>query len=176
MLNTVRILILFMFIGSVYGQHSGFKAELNYPISVGDNVLGKHYKGLIGVGASYNLFQINNIDISIKGNLDIARFSEVKLTTFKINPKIIVGTKISKFNPYLGLGYSFYEYSESNTKLEKKSEKGPSILLGCRYFVTCRIYTFGSYEFTKLDHDGEWSDVPYNREMHTIKVGVGLAL
>jgi hypothetical protein len=66
-----KLLLTLLLIFSIksFSQDSKFSFELNYPIPIDNNFIGKNYNGIIDVGVDYRIANLNpvNIGISING-------------------------------------------------------------------------------------------------------------
>jgi hypothetical protein len=98
--------------------------ELNYPIPVGNNFVGKNYNGIIDIGADYRVANLNPVNIGVSLNSGFLLFrsrlstgvSNLTVSSYMIQTRIFGELdleSIDKFHPSVGLGYAIMVFDAS---------------------------------------------------------------
>jgi opacity protein-like surface antigen len=190
-----KLLLTLLLIFSIksFSQDSKFSFELNYPIPIDNNFIGKNYNGIIDVGVDYRIANLNpvNIGISLNGGIltnnsnQNKAFQNFKVTSYVIQPRIFGELdleSIDKFHPSVGLGYTIMVFDASgiNNGLDvsdaNDTQSGFNFNFGLAYGITEKLFVQVQYDFIKLGVDNDASDMKFNTNVNILKIGLGYRL
>jgi hypothetical protein len=192
MKKVVLLFLLSMSISS-FSQNSKFKLELNYPIPVDQNFIGKNYSGIIDLGLKYSVQTKDIINLGIAFNTGLLTFDNTKNVFFEnyktnayfIQPKVFCEFNlktIQKLHPYTSLGYSFILFKSTGTNNEvdlsgtNNTSSGINLNLGLAIDITKKLFVNVQYDFIKLKKDDLIPNSTFNTNINLVKFGVGLKL
>lgn len=195
-----KILSLFLLLSSItIAQTSKFSIEAAYPLPIGQNFLGDHFKGIVDVGLKYRIknLQVINIGLSLNGSMftysdsgyfpasdENGNFS-FKTTLYMIQPRAFAELnlkKVIKIHPYLGAGYSVLLAerkfnSQDNIPNDSTTQSGVNITVGLSYDLITKLYIFAHYDYISLTNlDSGVPKTSYNTNASLVKIGLGLRL
>ncbi|MDH7913874.1 outer membrane beta-barrel protein [Winogradskyella sp. SYSU M77433] len=187
--------ILLIFSIKSFSQDSKFSLELNYPLTVGDNFIGKNYNGIIDLGVKYRFANLEflNIGASLNGgilkNSKDDSFQPFDVTVFAIQPSIFAELDIeslTKFHPSIGLGYTFmnfktsgidgFNFSNPDLSSSSQTENGINLNLGLVYDITKKLFVQVQYDLIKIGVEDGVPDTSYNTNITILKFGFGLRI
>ncbi len=168
----LSVFILLLIISSqINAQTNKLSFDLNFIKPFGNNFIGENHNELgLGVGVKYNFIDISKLNIGVSENVGLIGDSDI--LTF--NTGLSMETRILKFSPYIGLGYSFFSYSMEY--VSEKSNDGPTINLGLKFHILPKLFANISYDFVKFRVKEPAVDIPYNRNIQLFNLGVGFQL
>ena len=173
------ICILFFFsFSTIYSQNKKLSIDINYPTPIGFNFIAENYKGIFDLGAKFYFLQISTFDIGLSGNFEYfnASIFNNDITLLMLRPRISAETNIWKFNPYLGIGYSYFNFSiDTDSKIDKTKD-GINISLGVKYNFFYKLYLNFSYDYVHLRHEGIYQISSFNQDINILNIGVGIQL
>lgn len=187
--NLLLVLLLFFSIKS-FSQDSKFSLELNYPIPIDENFIGKNYNGIIDLGLKYRFsdFDFLNIGASLNTSILIDSYHDqpFSVNLHAIQPRIfseLNSESLSKFHPSIALGYTFITSNASgiesinpDSSSSGKTGSGFNLNLGLVYDMTNKLFAQVQYDFIKIGVDNEVPDIKYNTNINILKVGLGYRL
>lgn len=191
-----KLLLTFMVIFGIksFSQDSNFSIELNYPIPIDDNLIGRNYNGIIDAGLKYRFVNLDFIDIGASFNAGMYkntkddRVQPFDVTTFIFIPRIYGEFNIKslpKFHPSVGLGYSILNFradvdrfnNQNNLAVSSsENENGINLNLGIAYDITNKLFVQIQYDFIKIGVDNEVPDIKFNTNINILKIGLGYRL
>lgn len=189
------LIVLLIFTITSFSQNLKFNLELNYPIPIDNNLIGKNYNGIVDLGAKYRFlnFAFLNVGASLNAgmfkNSKKERVQSFDVTTYIIQPKMFAELNLeflTRLHPSIGLGYSFLSFNASDIdrfNLEdnfsvssSETESGVNLNFGIAYDITSKIFAQLQYDFIKLGVDDEVPDIKYNTNINILKIGLGYRL
>ncbi|MVO08375.1 outer membrane beta-barrel protein [Flavobacterium sp. TP390] len=188
--------LLFVFLNLnlfLFSQESKLSIELNYPIPVDNNFIGKNYNGIVDIGAKYKIIDKNILDFGVAFNTGLLVFNNskdsftqnFKVYAYPIQPKIYCEFNIKnveKLHPYTSLGYSFIVFKATGTNNGydisnfNDTQSGLNLNLGLSYDITNRFFVNGQFDFIKLQKENGIPNSTYNTSVNLIKFGIGLRI
>ena len=191
-----KLLLALLLIFSIksFSQYSKFSLELNYPIPIDDNLIGRNYNGIIDAGLKYRFVNLDfmNIGVSLNAgmykNTKDDRVQPFDVTTYIFSPRIYSEFNIKslpKFHPSVGLGYSILNSqadvdrfnNQNNLSVSSsESENGINLNFGIAYDITRKLFAQVQYDFIKIGVDNEVPDIKYNTNINILKIGLGYRL
>lgn len=185
-----KLLLALLLIFSIksFSQDSKFSLELNYPIPIDENFIGKNYNGIIDLGLKYSFSNLSFINIGASLNAGILKNSKddrvqpFDVTAFAIQPRIFAeldSESLTKFHSSIGLGYTFMTFNASgnpNSSSSSQTESGINLNLGVAYYITDKFFAQVQYDFIKIVVDNEVPDIKYNTNINILKIGLGYRL
>ena len=191
-----KFLLTFLLIFSIksFSQDSKFSIELNFPIPIDENFIGKNYNGIIDVGLKYRFADLNFINIGASLNAGMYKNSKEErvqpfdVTTYIFSPRIYAEfniKSITKLHPSLGIGYSIINAradvdrfnNQNNLSVSSnENENGINLNLGLAYDITNKLFAQVQYDFIKIGVDNEVPDIKYNTNINILKIGLGYRL
>jgi hypothetical protein len=161
-----------------YSQSNKLSADLNYPIPIGDNFIAENYNGIFDLGIKFYFWKISNFDFGLSGNVGYfnASIFDNDISLLMLRPRISAETYIGKFCPYLGIGYSFLNFSIDTESEIDKTKDGLNISFGVKYNLFYRIYLNFSYDYIHLKHEGIIQKSSYNQDINILNIGLGIQL
>lgn len=179
------------------GQTSPFSIEASYPLPMGSNFLGEHFKGVADLGLKYRIknLQVVTIGVAVNGSLFqksdsgyFPAYDEIlhfKTSLYIIQPKLFGELnlkKINKLHPSIGVGYSAFLFtttfdSQSNVASTHTNQGGIVVCLGISYDILSKVYLFTSFDYGKLTQlEAEIPKSSYNTQTSLMKFGFGVRL
>lgn len=141
--------LLLIFSIKLFSQESKFSIELNYPIPIDKNFIGKNYNGIIDVGANYRMANLPPLNLGVLVNNQNNRFQNFKVTAYVIQPRIFGALdikSIDKFHPSVGLGYTIMVFNTSGTNNgfdvsnARDPQSGFNFNFGLAYDITEKLF------------------------------------
>jgi len=192
MKKTLLILLLNINL-ALFSQESKLSIELNYPIPVGNNFIGKNYTGIIDIGGKYKIIDKDVLDFGVSLNAGLLTFNNLinnstqnyKIYAYPIQPKIFCEfniKNIKKLHPYTSLGYSFIIFKATGTNNEfdvsdfNETQSGVNLNFGLSYDFTNKFFVNGQFDFIKLQKEKGVPNSAYNTNINLVKLGIGLRL
>lgn len=173
-------LLLFLISYSLSAQTNRFSVDANLPVQpFGDNFLRQNYQGMGDVGIKFNLKNVSEIDLGVSANLALfdmidAAMSDTKTKVLMFSPRISAEMKISKINPYVGIGYSFlYFHVENKPDDYDDTSNGFNMNVGLKMHVISKLFINLGYDFIKLRAE-DLLNSAYNTNIQVVDLGVGL--
>ncbi len=192
MVKKLLLCLLLIFSLNSFSQESNFSLELNYPITVDQNFIGKGYNGLVDLGLKYRFLDFDYINLGASANGGLFKtarngmLNQRDYTAFIIQPRVFVeldSENISKFHPGVGLGYSVVILNahivagdrpgETYETTASYSKGGFNLNLGMAYDMTKRFFVQVQYDFIKLGADDRVLNIKYNTNINILKIGLG---
>lgn len=186
-------IVFILFTIKSFSQGSKFSIEANFPIPIGDNFLGKNYKGIVDIGAKYRFLQndVLNLGASVNfgyvqntksGATDLNQLFDVKI--FPIQPRIFAEFNIpnlESLHPQIGLGYSVLVYNAKVDGINTSTlpadiddnESGFNLNIGLSYDLTNKFFLQAQYDFIKIGVEDNVPDIKYNTKINILKFGIG---
>ncbi|WP_281541580.1 outer membrane protein [Maribacter aestuarii] len=191
-----KLLLTFLMIFTIksFAQDSKFSIELNYPIPIDENLIGRSYNGIINAGLKYNFANLDFMNLGVSLNSGIFkntkedRVQPFDATIYIFSPRINSEFKIKsleKLHPSVGLGYSIVNFradvdrfnSETNSDVSSsQSENGVNLNFGLAYDITNNLFLQIQYDFIKIGVDNDVPDFKYNTNINLVKIGLGYRL
>ena len=152
-MNQKLILILLLIISvNSFSQDSKLKLEINYPIPIDENFIGRSYDGIIDIGLKYEFKNLDFLNLgaslntsmltnnSIVYNPTAFSFIDAKVNSYVIQPRIFTELdleSVEKIHPIIGIGYTFmiFDYPMGSDTLD-----GYNINLGLSYDIMDRLF------------------------------------
>ncbi|AOW20581.1 outer membrane protein [Urechidicola croceus] len=191
LLLTIAVLFSLPF----FAQYSNFSIELNYPIPIDKNFIGKNFNGIADLGFKYKFSSAKTLNIgasinsSLLANKTINNRPSFELTVFSIQPRLFAelsSETLENFRPSIGLGYTFMIFSifdknnfnpqNPNGPVDSETYSGLNLNLGMSYDISNQFYGQIQYDFVKLGSDSDFTDSKYNSNVNILKIGVGYRL
>ena len=186
-MKNIKIIAFGVFIvvilNSLDAQNNKLSIDLNVPIQpFGDNFIRQNYDGIIDMGLKYNFLNVSKIDFGISS--DIALFDMVDASMFDTRTKLIMfrprisgEIKISKLNPYAGIGYSllYFNVVDKPDDFDNTSD-GLNFNVGLKFHIMSKLYLNLGYDFIKIRTEGNIINNSYNRNIQILDLGFGLQL
>ena len=191
-----KLLLTFLLIFTIkaFSQDSKFSIELNYPIPIDDNLIGRNYNGIVDAGIKYRFVNLDYMNVGVSFNAGMYKNSKndrvqpFDVTSYIFSPRIYSEFKIksiSKLRPYVGLGYSILKFkadvdrfnSQNNLSISSsESENGINLNFGIAYDLTNQLFAQIQYDFIKIGVNSEIPDIKYNTNINILKIGLGYRL
>ena len=189
----------FLFIISIntFSQETKLTIEANYPLTAGENFIGKNYKGIADAGVKYRFSNSNliNLGTSINGSLlkysfkvqdEFADPFDYRVNAYVIQPRIFAEITIAsmeKFHPSAGLGYSFIIFNVSgpdpldfSNETANDTQNGVNLNVSAGYDLTAKIFIQLQYDFIKLGTANDIPHNPFNTNVNLVKIGLGFRI
>ncbi|AXP81581.1 hypothetical protein CJ739_2508 [Mariniflexile rhizosphaerae] len=173
-----KLLLTLLLIFSIksFSQDSKFSLELNYPVPIDENFVGKNYSGIIDLGAKFRFAELNPLNLGTSLNSGILvndsrpnnEFQDFKITAYIIQPRIFAELDIESmknFHPSVGLGYTFIIFDAKGTQNGfdisggSQTESGLNINLGIAYDINDKLFAQVQYDFVKISLENEIPDI-----------------
>lgn len=190
-LKLLFILSFFCFTNS-FAQDSNFNVELNYPLPIDDNFIGKNYDGIIEAGLRYRFVNTSILNVGIALNSGVLKNTNsnneipIDVTVISVQPRIFAELDIEalpSFHPSVALGYSYINFKSKNfrdTSIEDAktldSRNGFNFNFGMAYNITKTLFIQAQYDFVKLSVNNGVPSTRYNTEVNMLKLGLGYRL
>ena len=161
---------------SGFSQNTKLHADINYPFPIGDNFIGKNYHGVIDLGISYMPIKVSKVKLGISTNAGFLNSSHVSVHASMIKPRLNAEIEFRKFTPYIGIGYSFFNYKLSSPySIADKTTDGLNLNCGVRYNLISRLYLKLDYDYIKFRIE-DLPDISYNKNIMILNFGVGFSI
>ena len=185
---------LLIFTIKLFSQDSKFSIELNYPIPIDDNLIGRNYNGIIDAGLKYRFVDLDFMKIGASFNAGMYkntkddRVQPFDVTTYIFSPRIYGEFNIKslpKLYPSVGVGYSILTFRADADSFNNQNdlsvsssenENGINLNFGIAYDITNEIFAQIHYDFIKIGVDNEVPDIKYNTNINILKIGIGYRL
>lgn len=187
--QNLLLVLLLIFSLEVFSQDSRFSAELNYPLTIDDNIIGRNYNGIVDAGLKYRFWDLGLVNLGAGVNAGFYkntkedRLPGPDTSTFIISPKILAEFNIPaipRLSPYVGIGYSvlFYKVKEYNMDNDIVVDPldGINLNAGFAFDITKRIFVQLQYDFIRLRLEEGIPDFKYNTNVNLLKAGLGIRL
>jgi opacity protein-like surface antigen len=190
-----KLLLALLLIFSIksFSQDSKFSLELNYPVPIDENFVGKNYSGIIDLGAKFRFAELNPLNLGASLNSGILvndsrpnnEFQDFKITAYLIQPRIFAELdieSIKSFHPSVGLGYTFIIFDAKGTQNGfdisggSQTQSGLNINLGIAYDINDKLFAQVQYDFVKISLESEIPNIKYNTNVNILKIGLGYRL
>ena len=189
-----KLLLTFLLIFSIksFSQDSKFSLELNYPIPIDENFIGKNYNGVIDLGLKYGFSNLSFLNIGASLNAGILKKSDedivqsFEVVAFPIQPRVFAELDLEslpKFHPSIGLGYTFiifrvagmdsFNVDDPGSSISSQTEGGINLNLGVAYDITNRWFAQVQYDFIKIGAKENVNAIKYNTNINILKIGLG---
>lgn len=176
-----------------FSQDSKLSVEVNYPLPIDNNFIGKNYTGIIDLGAKYKFLSKDLVNLGFALNTSLLTYKNSKANSpqnytvyaYPIQPKIFCEFKLKsneKLHPYASLGYSFLVFkatgmnNENDISSFNETQSGINLNFGLAYDITNNLFVNGQYDFIKLNKDDSFPVSTYNKNVSIVKFGIGLKL
>lgn len=83
-MKKILLITLLNFNLVLFSQESKLSIELNYPIPVDNNFIGKNYTGIVDIGGKYKIINKEVINFGIALNAGLLTFNNSKITRHRI--------------------------------------------------------------------------------------------
>lgn len=179
------VLLILSFQG--FSQDSKFRLELNYPLTIDDNIIGRNYNGIVDAGLKYRLWDLGLVNLGAGVNAGFYkntkedRLPGPDTSTFILSPKIFAEFNIPaipKLSPYAGVGYSvlFYKVKEYNMDDDIVVDPldGINLNAGVSFDITKWFFVQVQYDFIRLRLEEGTPDFKYNTNVNILKAGLGV--
>jgi hypothetical protein len=186
MKKTLFILLTF-YCSSLFSQTQNLTLGLNYPILIGNNFIKKNYTGIIDAEVKYFPYKLkklklgittdigvltNNDDFISKSSIDKPNLTHI--TILFIKPGLNAEMEFGRFVPYAGVGYSFFNFMSKNAPAnEDSSSDGLNLNFGLKFNLFQHIFLNTNFDYTRFRLEGEALNISYNRDIYSLKAGVG---
>lgn len=191
-----NLLLVFLLIFSLeaFSQDSRFNVELNYPLTIDDNLLGRNYNGIVDAGLKYNFIDLGlvtlgaGINAGLYKNTKEDRIPGPIANSYILSPKMYADfnlPSLTKLSSYLGLGYSVLlyrtqedQFNEPNysDRTAKDSLDGINLNMGIAFDLTNRLFIQVQYDFIRIRLEEGIPDFKYNTNVNILKAGLGVRL
>lgn len=178
---------------SLFSQESKFSIELNYPLPIDNNFIGKNYTGIIDLGGKYRILNKEIVNVGVAFNAGLLIFDNTKINSpqnfkvyaYPIQPKVFCEfniKSISKLHPYTSLGYSFLVFRATGTNNGynvsdfNDTQSGINLNFGLAYDITNKFFVNAQYDYIKLNKEEGIPDSTFNTKINILKFGLGLRL
>lgn len=194
MKHKLILAFLLIFSLSIFSQDSKFSVELNYPLTIDDNLLGRNYNGIVDAGLKFNFIDLGLINLgaginaSLYKNTKEDRIPGPSVNSYIISPKIYADFNIptlSKLKPYAGVGYSVLLYRAQEDyfndpnypdRTVKDSLDGINLNVGFAFDLTAKLLIQVQYDFIRIRLEDGIPDFKYNTNVNILKAGLGFRL
>ena len=197
MKHTFFYLLLLTISINTYSQKTKLTIEASYPFPMGENYIGKNYKGIGDVGIKYRFsdYKLVNLGASMNGSLlkydfkildNFAEPFDYKVNAYFIQPRIFVElmiASIENFHPSAGLGYSFIIFNVSgpdpldfSNETSSDTQNGINLNMSVAYDLTDKIIIQIQYDFIKLSTANDIPNTGYNTNVNLVKIGLGFRI
>ena len=93
MKKCILFLTFLAFVSLGFGQNKNLNIDLNFPIPVGDNFIGKNYNGMFDIGLKKNLKNFNEFSLGYSINTGMIRYAfsaDNKIKVLMLKPRLNV--------------------------------------------------------------------------------------
>ncbi|WP_203256556.1 outer membrane beta-barrel protein [Hyunsoonleella ulvae] len=174
-----------------FAQDSKFSIGVNYSIPFDHNFIADNYNGVIDLGLDYKLYsaKVLSLGLAINVGLLISDNSVIDLNikSYVIQPKLFAEFNISRFHPFLKIGYSsmifrtkgfsdrFLRFRFDGMSLNN-TQSGLNINPGLKYDINNDFFVQAQYDYILLGAESPIQNSRYNVAVHIIKLGLGINL
>lgn len=192
-MKKILLITLLNFNLVLFSQESKLSIELNYPIPVDNNFIGKNYTGIVDIGGKYKIINKEVINFGIALNAGLLTFNNsknnspqnYKIYAYPIQPKVFCEfniKNIEKLYPYTSIGYSFIIFKATGTNNGynvsdfNDTQSGVNLNFGLAYDITSKLFINGQFDFIKLQKEKGIPNSTYNTNINLVKLGIGIRL
>lgn len=192
-MKKILLITLLNFNLVLFSQESKLSIELNYPIPVDNNFIGKNYTGIVDIGGKYKIINKEVINFGIALNAGLLTFNNsknnspqnYKIYAYPIQPKVFCEfniKNIEKLHPYTSIGYSFIIFKATGTNNGysvsdfNDTQSGVNLNFGLAYDITSKLLINGQFDFIKLQKEKGIPNSTYNTNINLVKLGIGIRL
>lgn len=192
-MKKILLITLLNFNLVLFSQESKLSIELNYPIPVDNNFIGKNYTGIVDIGGKYKIINKEVINFGIALNAGLLTFNNsknnspqnYKIYAYPIQPKVFCEfniKNIEKLHPYTSIGYSFIIFKATRTNNGysvsdfNDTQSGVNLNFGLAYDITSKLFINGQFDFIKLQKEKGIPNSTYNTDINLVKLGIGIRL
>lgn len=188
MMQKLFLGILLIFAIKSFSQDSKYSLELNFPIPVDENFIGKNYSGIIDFGAKARFTKLKTVNVGASLNVGMLVNNwtqNVKVRSYVIQPRVfgeLFIKSISNLRPSIGLGYAIMAFNAlgSNNGIDvsrlNETQSGLDFNLGLSYDITEMLFAQAQFDFIKLGVKNEIPGIKFNRNINILKIGLGYRL
>lgn len=182
----IFVIIHFLFSSNLYAQDQKFALKTSYPIPIGDTFY-SNYDGIINASFQYSRsigsgFYVNGeFDYSnseVRWNNPFGENSTTHLNIYKLIAAVELPLKIQNIltlRPELGIGYAHLRFNNDELD-DQNTDNGFSgkFSLQADRIISEKISVglSGSYNLILLGEPEIAMDIPYNKELHSINIGI----
>ena len=182
------LLLLLLFTLNVFAQDSRFSVEINYPIPFGENFVSDTYNGIIDIGVNYKGYSTKTLNLGLAFNAGLLTSDnnviDLDIKSYVIQPKLVIEFNVSRFHPYLRLGYSFMVFKTKSIDDRYRfggislnnTQSGLNINPGLKYNINNDFFIQAQFDYIYLSSKGSIIRTIYNNTVHIIKIGLGIYL
>ena len=186
------IVVILLSYSNLFSQDSNFNVELNYPLPIDDNFIGRNYNGIIEAGLRYRFVNTSILNVGIALNSGVLENTNsdneigIDVTVVSVQPRVFAELDIEalpSFHPSVALGYSYMNFKSKNfsdTSVEDAntldSKNGFNFNFGIAYDITKTLFIQAQYDFVKLTVNNGVPNTRYNTEVNMLKLGLGYRL
>ncbi|BFP40650.1 hypothetical protein FGF1_14950 [Flavobacteriaceae bacterium GF1] len=175
------IIALVLFTSGLLAQTGKFSTTISYPLPMGENNFGQ-LDGIVDLGVAYRVITFGNLYLG--GGLNVGVYDEKNETidfvrkSSLIQPKVLVELKLTRFRPFAGLGYVFWNQKNEFPDLEDISFKwnGLNFNLGVSVDILPKLFIVGQIDIIKLSGGDSLPDSSSFRNITVVKIGAGVRL
>lgn len=155
-----------------YSQNNKLSVDLNLPVPVGDNFIGKNYQGIVDVGIKYHFIRLSKLGFGLSSNIGLLHSSRVDVNAIMIKPRISGEISLWRLKTYIGLGYSIFLYDVNMEGVDNTND-GFNMNFGLKFNIISKLYINLGYDFIKFRTEKfEYSD--YNSNIQILEIGLGV--
>ncbi len=185
-LTFIFVIIHFPFSSNLYAQDQKFALKTSHPIPVGDTFY-SNYDGIINSSFQYSKsigsgFYVNGeFDYSnseVRWNNPFGENSTTHLNIYKLIAAVELPLKIQNiftFRPELGIGYAHLRFN-NDVFNRQNTDNGFSFKFSLQadrsISEKISVGMSGSYNLILLGKPEDAMDIPYNKELHSINIGI----
>lgn len=159
-------------------QSDKFSFSVAYPIPLGQEVFKKN-DGIIDVGVQYRFNDIGPVVLGASANVGFYTYEQVDIgftnRDVLVQPRIFAELPISKFRPFVGLGYTFTRLNEEfdfGTNEINKKWSGINLNIGASFDILAGLFVRAEYDFIRFFGSDVFDSKDYN-PVSTAKIGLG---
>lgn len=186
--QSIAVVFLLFLSCASFSQNSKINLEVNYPIPIDDNFIGRNFNGFIDLGIKYRFAYKNPINLGVSINAGLLknnkedRVQSFDVNTIIIQPKLFAEFNIEsmpKFHPTVGFGYSFISakarnFDSFNTQIStSENENGFNLNLGLALDISEKVFVQFQYDFIKINIEKGVPKNKYNSNVNILKIGLG---
>lgn len=180
--------VLLLLTLKICAQDSKFSVALNYPIPFDHNFIADNYKGVIDVGVNYKVYSSKTLSLGLASNAGLLtsdnNIRDLNIKSYVIQPKLFVEFNVSKFHPYLRVGYTSMIFKTKNRDDRygfggislNNTQSGSNINPGLKYDINKDFFLQAQYDYVYLSSKGSIIRTTYRNSVSIIKIGLGVNL
>ena len=151
--------------------------DINEPITVGDNFIGKNYYGIFDSGLKYNLIELGKLKLGVSTNVGLLKSDHFpySVNVLMIKPRIDAEIDFGRFTPYTGIGYSFFNFDIDNNPESHMANDGLNFNLGLRFRIISTVYLNLNFDVIDFRTDNV-PNTSYNRNINIFEIGAGIKI